>query len=240
MRKIAICDDQKEIASFIEDVCRKYYHQKDMVSISYFESGEALLNSEQHFDAMFLDVELEHLNGIETGFEIRKTDHDVLIIMISAHEKYKMDAYPLHVFNFLDKPFTERAIFEVLEKVEEYCDKKKEHIFVSFKMKEGAMSFDISDILYFESTNRKIQLVTKKETYQFYGTIGELSERMKQYGFGIPHASFIVNFSQVQTMKTKEIVLHTGHTIPMTKYKAKEFRESYTIFLKNQIRKLKV
>lgn len=237
MREIAICDDQKEIIEFIKTACQKFYLQKGNVAISCFESGEALIHCEKHFDAIFMDVELENLNGIETGLEIRKTDHDVLIIMISAHDKYKMDAYPLHVFNFLDKPFTENDIFDVLSDVERYCNRKKEHIFVSFKLKDRYMNFDVSEILYFESINRKIKLVTKEDTYEFYGTIGEQAERMKEHGFGVPHASFIVNFIYVRAMKSKEIILNTGHSIPMTKYKAKEFRESYTTFLKNQIRK---
>lgn len=240
MREIAICDDQKEIVEFIKAACQKFYLQNNIVSISCFESGEALIYSKKHFDAIFMDIELENLNGIETGLEIRKTDHDVLIIMISAHEKYKMDAYPLHTFDFLDKPFTEKDIFGVLSKVENYCDKKKEHTFVSFKMKDRYMNFDVSEILYFESINRKIKLVTKEDSYEFYGTIGEQSKRMKEHGFGVPHASFIVNFIHVKTMKSKEIVLDTGHSIPMTKYKAKFFREGYTTFLKNQIGKWKV
>lgn len=240
MKEIAICDDQKEIIEFIKTTCQKFYLQKSDVSITCFESGEALINSKKHFDAIFMDVELKNLNGIEAGLEIRKTDHDVLIIMISAHEKYKMDAYPLHAFNFIDKPFTEKDIYDVLSDVEIYCEKQKEHIFVSFKMKEGYMKLDISDILYLESINRKIKLVTKDNTYEFYGTIGEQAERMKEYGFGVPHTSFIINFIYVKTMKSKEIILDTGHSIPLTKYKAKDFRETYTTFLKEQIRKWKV
>lgn len=240
MRKIAICDDKIEVFDFIKRACEKFYFKKSILEITYFRSGEDIIKSDKHFDVIFMDVELGNLNGIEAGLEIRKTDHDVLIIMISAHEKYKMNAYPLHAFNFLDKPFTENDIFNVLKEVERYCDKKKEHIFVSFKIKEGYTNFDISDILYFESINRKINLITKNKTYEFYGSISEIAKQMKEYGFGVPHSSFVVNFMCVKTMNSKEIIILNGHSIPMTKYKTKEFMSDYATFQKNQLRKWKV
>lgn len=118
-----------------------------------------------------------------------------------------------------------------------YCDRKKEHIFIPIKMKEGYINVDVLDIIYFESNNRKIKLVTKQDTYDFYSKMGEQIKKMQEYGFGIPHSSYIVNFKYIKSMKNKEIILTTGHCIPMTKYKAKEFKDAYTTFLKNQIRK---
>lgn len=103
MRKIAICDDQPEVVQFIKKACQNFYSENKGVSIVCFASGEDVLLSDEHFDVLFMDIELENMNGIETCYELRKTDHDALLIMISANEKYKMDAYPLHVFNFLDK-----------------------------------------------------------------------------------------------------------------------------------------
>lgn len=240
MRKIAICDDQKEIVEFIRDTCEKFYFQKDIVNITCFESGEAIVRNEKHFDAIFLDVELENMNGIEAGLQIRKTDHDVLIIMISGHEKYKLKAYPLHVFDFLDKPFTEKNIFNVLKEVENYCNKKKDPIFVSFKMKSGNINLNVEDIIYFESINRKIKVYTKDECYEIYGQITELAQQMKKYGFGTPHSSFVVNFAYVKAMKRNELELSIGYSIPITKYRIKDFRDEHATFLKDQMRKSRI
>ena len=65
MIKIAVCDnDEKEmklLKDLIEDIMEGY---AVMYQIDTFTKGEALLNTELDFQLVFLDIVLDHENGI--------------------------------------------------------------------------------------------------------------------------------------------------------------------------------
>ena len=70
---IAICDDNTDFRTFLEDSLRNYFDEKSIsLNIFQFKSGEELLANELLFDLIFLDVEMENINGIETGKELKK------------------------------------------------------------------------------------------------------------------------------------------------------------------------
>ena len=123
MRKIGICDDNKAVVETLSSICTSYYGNTK-ICIDIFHSGEEILRSHRNYDAIFLDIELINMNGIEVAQEIRKTDIDVLIIIVSGYEAYKSHAFPIHAFDFIDKPINADKINKVLDEVELYCSKK--------------------------------------------------------------------------------------------------------------------
>lgn len=67
MYQIAICDDEQTICGMVCSVIRKWNPD---IKISCFDSGEALLAAYDSFDAIFLDIDMKGMDGVETG----KTD----------------------------------------------------------------------------------------------------------------------------------------------------------------------
>ena len=58
MKKIAICDDEPAVRKQME----AYFKELESVfCISYFESGEALLESDVLYDVIFLDIDMKGL-----------------------------------------------------------------------------------------------------------------------------------------------------------------------------------
>ena len=74
--QIAICDDEQTICSQIEKIILNYFKTTPQkVKIEVFYSGERLcefIEKEHSFDLIFLDIELERINGIEVGMKIRE------------------------------------------------------------------------------------------------------------------------------------------------------------------------
>ncbi len=110
MFRVAICDDEKTICSQIEKVILDY--QKDCaeeIDVLTFSSGEELhkiIKDGQAFDLIFLDIELDKLNGIEVGKIIREelNDNITQIVYISANKDYAMELFENRPLNFLVKP----------------------------------------------------------------------------------------------------------------------------------------
>ncbi len=230
MIKIAICDDNSYVIDAIKMSCFNYYSE-NKVDVVSFMSGEHLLQSNNHFDLIFLDVELQNMNGLEVAKEIRKTDLHVLIVMVSGHASYKNAAFPLHVFDFLDKPITAQAIRNVLVEVDKYYSTKNKQSYLTFKIKDRYVNFHIDDIYYFCYEGRKVKVHSAKGVYEFYENMSELAKRVKKFSFIMSHQSFIINLGHVIELAKGEVVLSNFERIPLSRQKSKEFIEDYMRFI---------
>ena len=67
MLKFAICDDEPYMAQEIVNQLSWYMNGEQITSycVSSFQNGCSLLESDCNFDIVFLDIQMEHLNGME-------------------------------------------------------------------------------------------------------------------------------------------------------------------------------
>ena len=70
--KIAICDDEKKASETLLEILRECPESIEKTDI-YF-SGEELLLAEEQYDLLFLDIDMEGIDGIETARKIRLKD----------------------------------------------------------------------------------------------------------------------------------------------------------------------
>lgn len=230
MRKIAICDDNKAIVDKIYTLCIQFY-DIDKVELECFYSGEELLLSNKHFDIIFMDMELDNLNGIETAQEIRKTDIDVLIVIVSGFEAYKKLAYPIHAFDFIDKPIDNYKLINVLKEAELYYVKKMNIVYIPFKIKDGFVKLDVDEIIYFSYENRKIRIVTIHDIFYFYDNMSILANKLKDFNYFMIHRAYIINMKHIIQIKGNDVIMCNNDILPISRHKSKAFKDSYTEYL---------
>lgn len=237
MRRIAICDDEKKIVDFIDKECREFYKKNKVYEISKFYSGEDLIESNEHFDIIFMDMEMKMLNGLETAQEIRKTQIDTLIIVVSGYEKYKMDCYSIQAFEFIVKPIDSMRLCSVLEKAENFYSTIKENKYVYFKTSEGNYNFNIEDILYFVYELRVIKLISTKGEFALTSSrdMESIFNELEPYGFAQSHRGYIVNMANVTSVLKTDIIVGESVKIPLSRRKSKDFRKAYTKFIGMQL-----
>lgn len=72
MLSIAICDDEKSVSEKIEKMAKDFFRKKNIdISVVKYSSGEELLGSSQGMDILFLDIQMEDMDGMETARELR-------------------------------------------------------------------------------------------------------------------------------------------------------------------------
>ena len=79
MYHIAICDDEKEFIREITNLLRRYEKESGKkFRITEFCDGSDLLKGYQpDTDLIFMDIQMEKLDGLNTAEEIRKMDDAV-------------------------------------------------------------------------------------------------------------------------------------------------------------------
>ena len=60
---------------------------------------------------------MEGTNGIETARILRRTDPDLLLVFVTSSPEYVWDAFPVHPFDYLLKPYREEKLFQLADEL---------------------------------------------------------------------------------------------------------------------------
>lgn len=138
MKKIAICDDEPAVRKQME----AYFKELESVfCISYFESGEALLESDVLYDVIFLDIDMKGISGIDTARKIRVRDKKAKIIYVTAYEDFREYAFGVHAFGYLVKPVEKKKFWKSFRKLLTMNRRSKEVPGSVFIQRQGIRNF---------------------------------------------------------------------------------------------------
>ena len=88
MIKIAVCDDERFYRLRIKKLIADYFERKDIpCDIDIFCTGSDLVQSTegiQKYNIIFLDINMEGMDGIQTAKFIRKLSREVYLVFITA------------------------------------------------------------------------------------------------------------------------------------------------------------
>ena len=221
--KVIVCDDDKNVRNQIYNYLEEFeLCNQCRFDIKTFASGEEMMKSSaiEECELLFLDIEMGALNGIEVSHIFREQQgrDELQIIFVSSYDRYMREMFEVRPFNYLSKPFTKEKFNDTLEKFLR-LHKKSSAIF-TFKIGRELYRLPYKEILYFESSKRKITLHTKDDTMDFYGKLDELETELKENSFFRIHQSYLVNPVHIRTYSSHGVTLINGLEIPISpKYK---------------------
>lgn len=227
---VAICDDDLILCADVERMLGKIFRELSLkYNIDVYNSGEPLCHEMQHtkYDIIFLDIELPGMNGVKTGKYIRENlkNEIVQIAYISAREDYAMELFDYRPINFLVKPLDEIKLRKVINKYLVITEQDN-HIF-TYKKGFEFFTVPMSDILYFESKNRKVAVITRDGHDEFYNSMDNVYSMVKTNRFLFIHKSIIVNFKYIKKLGYAEVVLTNGVVLPISQSRRKQTRQMY-------------
>ncbi len=105
-------DVLENISTLLSSFFKHFYTASDGVSaLELFDK--------KHIDLLLVDIELPKMNGIELIKQIRTTDQEVMIIVISAYTRtdYLLESVELGLSKYIVKPLTSKKIHALLDTV---------------------------------------------------------------------------------------------------------------------------
>ena len=234
MIDIAICDDEKIFQDKIEVIITRYMDQKGIkYNVSLFDNGEDLLrycSDLSHQVIIFLDINMDNIDGIETAKRIRELSPDIYIVFVTAYIKYSLEGYKFNAIRYIikgDKNFTqsiEESIDAILKDMD-YGIKKMEFLF-----REGKRELSVDSIFYIESNLHTVifhVIGRKKHKYSMMSTLNEIEKKLEGYGFLRIHQSFLINLKHVKSVRTYIAEMKDGSKLPIPRTKYRIIKEAY-------------
>jgi CheY-like chemotaxis protein len=115
--RILIVDDEIEVATLLASAVRQQGHE---VAVALDGEGGLALLDQQRPDAVFLDIRMAGLSGIDVLRRIRTADQSLPVIVITGHAEADEleEARRLGVTGILEKPFLLNRLTGALERLE--------------------------------------------------------------------------------------------------------------------------
>ncbi len=116
MIRIAAVDDEMHALERFERMVRQ---NKELELCGLFESGEELLSylKEQPLDAVFLDIEMPGVNGLQLSQQILDLNEKIEIIFVTAFNQYAVEAFELQAMDYIMKPLTEERLDKTVKRL---------------------------------------------------------------------------------------------------------------------------
>lgn len=224
MLKIAICDDEHLFAVRLKRTISEYLDERKVpYEISIFHSGKEFteLGSEMiTYHAVFLDINMENMDGLETAGQIRRYSDDTFLVFVTAYINYSLEGYKYHAIRYIlkDNTMFEDSIRECIETILDKRNVSTQKKIIQFH--EGKKEFSLSNLIYIESKLHKLEFHVMSEReciYTLYDTLNHIEEAYLPYHFVRIHQSYLVNELHIVELKRYEARLSTGAVLPVPK-----------------------
>ena len=229
---IAICDDISTDRNAIITLIHLYNNSINP-KITQYKDAESLLQAYsqgKRYDVLFLDVEMNQINGIEAGVQIREQQPDILIVFVSNYPQYAIPAYDCNPLYFITKPINTERFHTVFTKViEKY---KALHQYYTIRNKGQFFKILIKDIYYIEIYRKHIIFHTQTEIFETTTTtLGETLETLAPHGFLQIHQGIIVNMEHIKNIQKYSITLDNDTQLMISVRKKSDVLKTYAQYI---------
>ena len=232
--KIAICDDEPHICRQMKAEVNHYYHCLDMLPVTFTSAEQliaALKREPDNYLCIFMDIELNGMNGMEAARRIRGMGLTIPVILLTSHRKFAMEGYEISAFRFLTKPLVRQKMAEALNAVESMqLQNRKMAIWQDGK----EIYIPYQTIRYIKSENVYLRIQSVHQNYLVRDTLKKCMDRLPSLLFCQVHRSYAVNLSHVQSFDGACAIMENDERIPVSRHRQKLFRDSIARYLKEQ------
>ena len=204
MYHIAIVEDEISFVQQLQTYLCRFSEENQMeFKVSVFQDGADILKDyKREYDAIFLDIEMPQVNGMEAAEQIRDMDDDGIIMFITNMAQYAIQGYSVGALDFVMKPINYYTFALKLKRVLQRVDKKdKEQEHIILHLPDGVKKLDIRHIYYVEVQNRTLYYYTSKGTFSVKGTLQSVEKQLEKYSFAKCNHWYLVNLKHVKEVR---------------------------------------
>lgn len=206
MIRVAIVEDeagvQEQLAGYLQRYTRQYGTEFE---VHPFGDGVEILEEYRPvYDIILLDIEMKHLDGMETAQRIRQLDPEVILVFITNMAQYAIRGYAVGALDYLLKPVPYFAFSQQLQKAEDQVRRRRSHYLV-VPVSGGLRRLDTARIYYIESQGHQMHFYTEDDHFAAPGTLKVLEEKLADRPFARCNNGYLVNLAQVSGVQQNEV-----------------------------------
>ena len=150
--KIAICDDKMVLHEDLKQHLEEYAIKRNLVFVyDDYTNGYDLIASTIEYDLIFMDYQMDEINGLETSRRLRKKNIQTPIIFLTSFPNIVFDTFEVNAYRFLVKPIDMEKLSSALD---DFLKSTDDNNFLLIKTDEDNKKINIDDIIYAEASDK--------------------------------------------------------------------------------------
>jgi two-component system, LytTR family, response regulator len=206
---------------------------ENVESAASAEEALVALGDGEDIDAVFLDVRMPGLDGLELARVLRRFERPPAVVFVSAFDDAAVSAFELAALDYLVKPVSRRRLDEAIERVTRQAGRpdpaEEETVAVDALRGGGTRLLARSSILYLQAHGDYVRVASDDGRYLLRARLSDLEERWAAAGFVRVHRGFVVNLRRAVEVRprlngTAMLVMADGAEVPIARRQVGELR----------------
>ncbi|OZM70515.1 DNA-binding response regulator [Amycolatopsis antarctica] len=236
LRVLAVDD----VAPALDELCRLLREAPEVAEVA--AAGDTVsalkLIQAEAFDAVFLDISMPGMDGLELASLLAKLAQPPEIIFVTAHERHALAAYGIGAVDYLLKPLRAERLAAALAKVSRLASADEAGRAPSSPDSMAALPVESAgrtrfvrraDVRFAEAHGDYVRLHTPAGVHLVRMPISRLEEYWSGSGFARVHRSFLISLGFVVELRSDSAGGLLAHTdagdVPVSRRHGRELRE---------------
>lgn len=233
---ILAVDDERPA---LNDLARMLRAAEPVGDVECADSGSDALRAlnVRSFDAVFIDVRMPDLDGIELARVLRRFDNPPPVVFVSAYESGAVRAFEVQALDYLVKPVSRTGLNRALARIAEHLDGAGPTAVTNGEQSgevdgDDLVAVDVprggtrlltrASILYLQAQGDYVRIVGDDGRYLLRGRISEIERAWANHGFARIHRSYIANLRRAVEIRprfngTATLILSDGSELPIAR-----------------------
>lgn len=244
MFEIAVCDDNTfDRKQLIQRICRNMT-EPEKIRIHEYESGISLLAAIKNvrFSIIFLDVQMNGLDGEETAVRLRSLDNNVILVFYTGFAEPSPRSFEVQPYRYIMKNMPDQVMDKYIKDSLNKMIEFSQIPFLTANVNRERLYLRVDDIVYIEKYKKNTRVHISESALSVYGVKNDengqipdiriperldlIYEKLKGYGFGYPHDSYIINFKYLVYCTSKLLKLKdVDNSFQIARSKVMEFNK---------------
>ena len=222
--RVGVVEDDPASCQRVLDYLNQYRSETGTeFTISVFDDGEQIVEKyTPTYDILFLDIEMQHMDGMAAARRIRERDNTVVIVFITAAPQYAINGYEVQALSYLLKPV---PYFAFRQELKRSIDMVRRRGSESLLIEAGGrqMRVELADVLYLESIRHTIIVHTLSGKLSVSGTLKDFEERLADQDFFRSNSCYLVNLRHVVGVEGQDCVMSNEELLRVSRPRKKAF-----------------
>ena len=196
---------------------------------------------EQQVEAIFLDINMPDLNGMDFAKSIQE-DHSKgpIVVFTTAYSEYAIEGYKANAVGYLLKPYGFDEFEAAAQKVRDICEIRQQSAAAEVSSEAGddvifvksdykIVRIDINSIRYIEAMSEYLRICCdgRPKPVIVLLSMKKIEEHLPACRFIRIHRSYIINLSKISEVKKNHVILDDGSSMPI----GDNYKEAFMAYL---------
>ncbi|MDQ3577417.1 MAG: LytTR family DNA-binding domain-containing protein [Actinomycetota bacterium] len=238
LRVLAVDD----VRAALDELCRLLRAAPEVGDVHAAQDalGALKMIQAEPFDAVFLDISMPGLNGLELASLLAKLTDPPVIVFVTAYDGHAVSAYGIGAVDYLLKPVRAERLADALTRVGRIAQARGAEVEPEAVAPDSMPALPVEtdgriryvrrgEVQYAEAHGDYVRLHTATGVHLVRMPISRLQEYWEGSGFARVHRGFLVALDAVRELRSDSVGGLLAHTaigdVPVSRRHSRELRE---------------